>query len=204
MNRILGLVMAVVVIVTFFGCSTTRAPGSENRATDPSAPVRVRLVTSAGDIEVELDPVRAPVGVANFLKYARSGAYDGTVFHRTVPGFVIQGGGYTKDLVELKGAPAIVNEWENGLKNVRGTIAWARDEQPDTATREFYINLADNAKLDTPRAITGNAGYAVFGRVVVGMEVVDTIAAGALYEIPERDMKHVPMKPVVVERVEVE
>jgi cyclophilin family peptidyl-prolyl cis-trans isomerase len=106
--------------------------------------------------------------------------------------------------VELKGSPAIVNEWRNGLTNLRGTIAWARDEQPDTATREFYINLADNAKLDSPREITGNAGYAVFGRVVTGMEVVDAIAAGPFHEIPERDMKHVPVKPVVVERVEIQ
>jgi peptidyl-prolyl cis-trans isomerase A (cyclophilin A) len=195
MNKLLVSVFAVVI--GLIGCSKTATR-------DPSAPVHVRLVTTAGSIDLELDPARAPVGVANFLKYAESGAYDGTVFHRTVPGFVIQGGGYTKDLIELKGSPTILNEWRNGLRNARGTIAWARDEQPDTATREFYINLAENAKLDSPRAITGNAGYAVFGRVVAGMEVVDAIAAGAFYEIPERDMKHVPVKPVVVERVEVE
>ncbi len=163
--------------------------------------VRVRLETTAGEMDLELDPVRAPVGVANFLRYAERGDYDGTIFHRAVPGFVVQGGGYTAALVELKGDAPIVNEWRNGLKNERGTIGWARDAEPDTATREFYINLADNARLDTARAITGNAGYAVFGRVTRGMEIADAMTKGALYALPERDMKHIPAEPVRIVRV---
>jgi peptidyl-prolyl cis-trans isomerase A (cyclophilin A) len=163
--------------------------------------VRVRLETTAGEIDLELDRGRAPVGVANFLRYAERGEYDGTIFHRAVPGFVVQGGGYTAAMVELKGDAPIVNEWKNGLKNVRGAVGWARDEDPDSATREFYINLADNGRLDTARTITGNAGYAVFGRVTRGMEIADGMTKGVLYSLPERDMKHIPAEPVRIVRV---
>jgi peptidyl-prolyl cis-trans isomerase A (cyclophilin A) len=177
------------------------------------------METSAGDIELELDPVRAPIGVGNFLNHAAKGHYDGTVFHRTIPTFVIQGGGWMWDpatrMLSDRGKAAkmagdaedtIVNEWQNGLKNVRGTIAWARDEGPDTATREFYINVADNAKLDTARPQVGNAGYAVFGRVVRGMEVVDKIKAAPTEVRPDLavedgGMKDVPVEPVVIRRV---
>lgn len=163
--------------------------------------VTVTIETSAGNIELELDRVHAPIGVENFLSYADQGDYENTVFHRIVPGFVVQGGGYTQELVELKGRAPIKNEWTNGLKNVRGTIAWARDEQPDTATREFYINVADNAKLDGPRPTTGNAGYAVFGRVTAGMEVVDRIVSAPRHALLDRDMKDVPDQPVVIRHV---
>ncbi|MFN0131178.1 MAG: peptidylprolyl isomerase [Phycisphaerales bacterium] len=164
-------------------------------------PVVVEMSTSAGLIVMELDEKRAPVGTANFLKYADRGDYAGTVFHRVVPGFVVQGGGQTVDLKELPSDPPIVNEWQNGMRNLRGTVGWARDADPDTATREFYINLVDNEKLDRPRPGTGGAGYAVFGRVVAGMDVVDTIATGETYEIPTREMKNVPRNPVVVTSV---
>ena len=199
----LTLAFCCFLLLASFGCNAAQ-PAAESHATTATASevIRVRLVTTAGNIDLELDPVRAPIGVANFLGYANRGEYNATIFHRTVPGFVIQGGGYTTALVELKGSPTIKNEWQNGLKNLRGTIAWARDADPDTATREFYINLADNARLDTPREITGKAGYAVFGRVVVGMDVVDKIASGDLYEIPAREMKHIPVSPAMVLGVE--
>ena len=163
---------------------------------------------------LELDRAHAPISVDNFIAHAAKGDYDGTIFHRVIRTFVIQGGGFTPDLKERakideaagrKDTP-IVNEWTNGLKNTRGTIAMARDAAPDTATREFYINVADNAKLDTPRETTGNAGYAVFGRVVKGMDVVEIIRTGKTMDHPEvivdgEGMKDVPVAPVVIKRV---
>lgn len=188
----LGRVGLVAAAAAVTGCATMRKG---------PAPVVVEMSTSAGLIVLELDQARAPIGVSNFLKYADRGDYAGTIFHRIVPGFVIQGGGYTAELKELPSDPPIANEWNNGLKNVRGTVGWARDEGPDTATREFFINLVDNEKLDRPRPRTGGAGYAVFGRVVEGMDVVDRIAASETYAIPTRDMKDVPRSPVIVTSV---
>jgi peptidyl-prolyl cis-trans isomerase A (cyclophilin A) len=176
--------------------------------------VYVTLETAAGDIVVELDQERAPTTSYNFISYARRGAYDGTTFHRVMPSFVIQGGGWTSELHERAKADAaagkpdvpIKNEWQNGLKNVRGTIAMARETDPDSATREFFINLADNAKLDTAREVSGHAGYAVFGHVVAGMDVVDRIAAVPTrsVDVPgvtDGSMKNVPIEPVIIVRV---
>ncbi len=188
--------------------STATAMAQDAAPTVPSQPaaadklVFVKMSTTAGDIILELNNEKAPISVANFLKYADSHAYDGTVFHRVIPFFVIQGGGYTTDLKELKGEPAIKNEWTNGLKNTRGTIAMARDSAPDTATREFYINVADNARLDTARSTTGNAGYAVFGRVISGMDAVDAIRDGVTGSRPdpdpEKSMDDLPAAPFAV------
>lgn len=133
----------------------------------------VVMETNKGVMEVELDADKAPVTVKNFLEYANAGFYDGTVFHRVIPGFMIQGGGFTPDAVEKETSAAIKLEASNGLKNLRGTIAMARTSDPDSATSQFFINLADNAFLD---AAPGNDGYAVFGKVVSGMAVVDSIA----------------------------
>jgi peptidyl-prolyl cis-trans isomerase A (cyclophilin A) len=175
------------------------------------APVTILMHTTRGDITLELDQARAPISMANFLAHAETGDYDGTIFHRVIPKFVVQGGGFTPDLHDRSklavaaGHPdrPIANEWQNGLKNVRGTIAMARDAAPDTATREFYINVADNARLDTARAKTGNAGYAVFGRVVKGMDVVDLIKDGVTGDRPDvivdgEGMQNVPVAPVVI------
>jgi len=164
------------------------------------------LDTTEGDIVLELDPEHAPISVANFLTYTTRGDYDGTIFHRVVPGFVIQGGGHDRDLTELPSAEPIANEWQNGLKNVRGSIGMAREADPDSATRQWYINLADNERLDTAREISGNAGYAVFGRVVEGMDVVDAIAAVETYDQEgEGDdvLQDIPVKPVVLRRVRI-
>lgn len=157
-----------------------------------------------GDIVLELDPEHAPVSTANFLAYAARGDYDGNVFHRVVPGFVIQGGGHTPDLTELPGRDPIVNEWGNGLNNVRGSIGMAREAEPDSATRQWYINLADNERLDIGREVSGGAGYAVFGHVVEGMDVVDAIAAVETYDQEgEGDdvLKNIPIETVLIERV---
>jgi cyclophilin family peptidyl-prolyl cis-trans isomerase len=135
------------------------------------------MATSMGDIVIELNREKAPISVENFLAYADKGFYENTIFHRVVPGFVVQGGGFDIDKSQKPTGDPIKNEWQNGLKNTRGTIAMARTAKSDTATSQFYFNLKDNAPLDmaTPRG--DNAAYAVFGTVIKGMEVVDKMAA---------------------------
>jgi cyclophilin family peptidyl-prolyl cis-trans isomerase len=133
---------------------------------------RVRFETSLGNFVVELDTVRAPLTAENFLRYVRDGAYDGTVFHRIVAGFVIQGGGYDERLQERPARATIPNESGNGLSNRRGTVGLAREESPHSGSSQFYVNLVDNAGLDP---LPSRWGYAVFGRVVEGMDVVDRI-----------------------------
>ncbi len=135
----------------------------------------VTLQTNFGTIVLELDDKKAPISVANFLSYVDEGFYNQTVFHRVIPKFMIQGGGYSADLKKKPGHAPIKNEADNGLKNLRGTIAMARTSAVDSATSEFFINHADNAFLDNGAR---DFGYAVFGKVVVGMDVVDAIAAG--------------------------
>lgn len=161
---------------------------------------RVLLQTSQGDITLELDREHAPISVKNFLVYVKEGRYENTVFHRVVPGFVIQGGGYDADLKDKPRHAQIKLESHNGLSNLRGTLAMARDSAPDTADAEFYINLVDNLKLNPHPEIPGRElGYAVFGRVVEGMEVVDRIAA-----IPTRaaneDFINVPVEAVLIRK----
>ncbi len=134
----------------------------------------VILSTSLGDITIELDPDAAPITVENFLKYVDDGFYDGTIFHRVIPNFMIQGGGMTADMKEKPARKPIRNEAKNGLKNVRGTLAMARTQVVDSATAQFFINLTDNAFLNHG---TRDFGYAVFGKVSKGMDVVDAMAA---------------------------
>ena len=134
---------------------------------------RVKFETSAGDFVVEVDTVRAPLTGENFLRYVRDGAYDGTIVHRVIPNFVVQGGGYDAQLAERPARAPIPNESGNGLSNRRGTLGLAREESPHSGSSQFYVNLVDNAKLDP---IPSRWGYAVFGRVVEGMDVVDRIA----------------------------
>jgi cyclophilin family peptidyl-prolyl cis-trans isomerase len=166
----------------------------------------VEITTSMGVIKVALDAEKSPLTVDNFLKYVRAGFYDGTVFHRVMPGFMIQGGGLTPDLKEKPGRPAIRNEAKNGLRNSRGTIAMARLTDPNSATAQFFINVKDNHRLDFG---IGGAGYAVFGAVVTGMDVVDkivgvpTTSKGGLENVPVttvliktvRELKAAPAKP---------
>jgi len=142
---------------------------------------RVTLETTKGTIVVELDQDKSPVTVDNFLKYVNSGFYDGqdgqgaTIFHRVIKGFMVQCGGLTEKMVQKKTNPPIRNEGDNGLKNLRGTLAMARTSDPDSATAQFFINLVDNTHLDFVKG--RNPGYAVFGKVAEGMDVVDAIAA---------------------------
>jgi peptidyl-prolyl cis-trans isomerase B (cyclophilin B) len=129
-----------------------------------------------GTITLELDSGKAPITVGNFVEYAKSGHYDGTIFHRVIDGFMIQGGGFTKDMNQKPTEAPIRNEAMNGLKNQRGTIAMARTMEVDSATSQFFINLVNNDFLDFTAPTQRGFGYAVFGKVVDGMEVVDAIA----------------------------
>ncbi|WP_409929512.1 peptidylprolyl isomerase [Sulfuriflexus sp.] len=166
--------------------------------------VRVHMQTSMGDIVLELDKARAPITVKNFLSYAQSGFYEGTIFHRVIDGFMIQGGGYDEHYNKKPTRPPIINEANNGLQNLRGTISMARTGVIHSATSQFFINVKDNPSLDhrgpTPRGF----GYAVFGQVVEGMDVVDKIrqvATGADTPLPSRD---VPLTAVLIKKVTVE
>lgn len=153
----------------------------------------VLLTTSAGEIEVELDADKAPVSVKNFLDYVDAGFYNGTVFHRVIPGFMIQGGGFDTDMSQKETREPIKNEADNGLRNLRGTLAMARTQAVNSATSQFFINHNDNAFLDHG---SRDFGYAVFGKVVRGMDVVDQIA-----NVPtgNRGMyQNVPLQPVVI------
>ena len=158
--------------------------------------------TSQGDFKIELYEDQAPVTVKNFLEYARKGHYDGTIFHRVIPGFMIQGGGFNPDLERKPTDAPIKNEADNGMLNERGTIAMARTTDPDSATAQFFINVVDNPALDHRGKQSGRIwGYAVFGRVTEGMDVVDEIR----FVPTEARGPHqaLPVEPVIIERVEI-
>jgi peptidyl-prolyl cis-trans isomerase A (cyclophilin A) len=166
-------------------------------AQSPSAAAapRVLLTTTEGNITLELDAQKAPKTVANFLEYVKSGHYDGTIFHRVIDGFMIQGGGYGADLAQKPTRAPIPLESRSGLNNDRGTIAMARTGDPNSATSQFFINVVDNPGLNyTPP--DGNDGYAVFGRVVEGMDVVDRIKAAPT--TAKGVFQNLPGKPIVL------
>jgi peptidyl-prolyl cis-trans isomerase A (cyclophilin A) len=162
-------------------------------ATLPAWAQKVRLATTAGDIVLELDAAKAPATVANFMTYVRAGHYNGTVFHRVIDGFMIQGGGMDANLREKPTRPPIKLEAGNGLSNVRGAIAMARTNNPDSATAQFFINVANNPRLDS-----FGGGYAVFGKVIEGMDVVDRIKA--LPTQPQGMHQNVPVTPVTISK----
>ena len=171
-------------------------------ATRPAAgnPV-VTIATTRGDITVELYRDRASASVENFLQYVSEGFYNGTIFHRVVPNFVIQGGGFTSRMEEKPTRAPIQNEATNGLRNLRGTLSMARTRALRSATSQFYINLADNAALDHRGFTPDDFGYAVFGRVIGGMDVVDAIAAVKTRTAGQ--FEDVPVEPVVIKAVTV-
>jgi peptidyl-prolyl cis-trans isomerase A (cyclophilin A) len=185
--RILALA-PVLLLVAGAARAQTPAPTSEKGA----HPVVV-LETSLGSIEIELDAEKAPISSANFLAYVDSGHYDGTIFHRVIPNFMIQGGGFDEAMSQKPTKAPIKNEANNGLKNVRGTLAMARTNVVDSATSQFFINLKDNDFLNHGGR---DFGYAVFGKVVSGMDVVDKIAA---VKTGNRGMhQDVPVEPVKI------
>jgi cyclophilin family peptidyl-prolyl cis-trans isomerase len=183
MKRIPNLLLAAGLFV----CATAMAAPS------------VEMQTTMGTIVIELDSEKAPLTVANFLKYAKDGFYNGTIFHRVIDGFMIQGGGFTKDMSEKPTAGTIQNESKGGLKNERGTIAMARRGDPNSASSQFFINHKDNSsQLDYP---LNGGGYAVFGKVVSGLEVVDKIA-----KVPNGNRaphQNVPLEPVVIQSIKI-
>jgi peptidyl-prolyl cis-trans isomerase A (cyclophilin A) len=173
------------------GSTGTTFPGGKK-------PVVV-IDTSMGQITLELEPAKAPITVQNFLTYVRADFYDGTIFHRVIPGFMIQGGGFTPDLQEKPTRAPIKNEAANGLTNKRGTIAMARTQQVDSATSQFFINVADNATLDHTSDSPQEFGYAVFGRVTQGMDVVDKIVT--VPTTTKGPYENVPVTPVVIKSI---
>ena len=189
MKRILLLLVGIYAVSFVSVVQAADPPQAEKKAPDakkaePKEPAAseqekkapnpvVKIVTTKGEILVELDAEKAPISVANFLAYTKDGFYDGTIFHRVIKGFMIQGGGMTPDMQKKKTKPPIKNESDNKLRNNRGTIAMARTDAPDSATSQFFINHKDNPFLNAGK---GKPGYAVFGKVIKGMEVVDAIA----------------------------
>jgi len=195
MKRILGLFFAVVL-----GCLPAAVFSSDQNSKGAGI-VTVRMETNKGVITLELDGNKAPETVANFVEYAKAGFYDGTIFHRVIPGFMIQGGGFTADMKQKATRAPISNEANNGLKNVTGSIAMARTSDPHSATAQFFINVKDNGFLDHTAPTRQGWGYCVFGRVTDGMDVVH-----AIEKVPTGNrsgMQDVPMSEVIINKVTV-
>jgi len=194
MNRISALLRQALLGVT---CVLALLGATQAQAANP----QVKLTTTKGVIVLELDPAKAPVTVENFLKYVKDGYYDGLVFHRVISGFMIQGGGMDKSLNPKAGRAPIKNEADNGLRNDAYTVAMARTPDPDSATSQFFINVVDNTMLNHTAKTASGWGYAVFGKVVQGKEVVDAIKA-----VPtgrKGGMADVPVEPVEILKAEV-
>ena len=181
----------LIFLFAILGSSSAEAAG----------PTRVMLDTNKGNIVLELYPDKAPKTVANFLQYVKSGHYNGTVFHRVIPGFMAQGGGFTADMTQKPTKAPVQNEADNGLKNERGTIAMARTSDPHSASSQFFINVSNNRPLDHTGKTSQGWGYAVFGKVVEGMDVVDAIVGvRTTRKGPHGD---VPVEPIVIEKATV-
>ena len=180
-------IAALIIMVT-----TSSATASEKKKENPE----ITLETTKGKIVLQLDQEKAPNTVSNFLDYVKSGHYNGTVFHRVIKGFMIQGGGFTSDMRQKSVKDPIKNEADNGLKNKRGTIAMARTPNPHSATAQFFINTVDNPFLDHKSKDMRGWGYAVFGKVIEGMEVVDAIAS--VKTGTKGIHQDVPIEPVVI------
>jgi cyclophilin family peptidyl-prolyl cis-trans isomerase len=191
---------AVAIVVLAVGCDRQeeRTVVEESKQMD-TGQKQVKLETSMGDIVIELNEEASPITVKNFLRYVEEGFYDGTIFHRVIPDFMIQGGGFTAEMVQKKPHPPIVNEASNGLKNDRGTIAMARTANPDSATSQFFINHKNNDFLNY--AGQSKPGYTVFGKVVEGLDVVDAIAA--VKTTRKGRYSDVPVEPVVIKSAKV-
>ncbi len=174
--RAAAAITAMFVAATLSGCSKgPDTAGAPKVAAKAAGPV-VTIKTNKGSVDVELYPDKAPQSVKNFLDYVDAGHYDGTIFHRVIKDFMIQGGGFTPDGQQKPTKPPVKNEANNGLKNTRGTLAMARTAVVDSATSQFFINHADNAFLDFKNETPQGFGYCVFGKVIAGMDVVDAIA----------------------------
>jgi peptidyl-prolyl cis-trans isomerase A (cyclophilin A) len=187
------LILTCGLPILYAGVAVPAEPAAKN-------PV-VLIETSLGNVKLELFPREAPISVKNFLDYVNSGFYNGTVFHRVIPNFMIQGGGFTADLIQKQTSPPIRNEADNGLKNLPGTLAMARTPVVDSATAQFFINVADNASLNHRDKTPQGYGYAVFGKVSEGMDVVEKIAA--VKTGTQKGFQNVPETSVVIKSIKV-
>ena len=195
-----NLLAALVLIVPLAAPGLAHAVQTCSAVLNGKEPMKVKLTTSMGPITLQLDREKAPISVENFTKYVDSGHYNGTIFHRVIDGFMIQGGGFTKDMNQKPTNPPIKNEAANGLKNDKYTVAMARTGVVDSATSQFFISVKDNAFLNYTAPNDRGFGYAVFGKVVEGQDVVDKIAKVATGN--QRGMGDVPNTPVVIEKAE--
>lgn len=186
--------LLTLLLLPALACAAATTPAPAHPAAHN--PVVV-METSYGTLTIELDAAKAPKSVANFLSYVQDGSYDGSLFHRVIPGFVAQGGGYDANFQMLATKAPVVNEARNGLSNQRGTIAMARTQDPDSATRQFYFNLQDNLSLDAGMS----DGYTVFGHVTQGMEVLDKIAQQPTGDEGKLGASDVPVEPIFIKRV---
>ena len=191
--------MRTFIVSMMLILTTTLSFATENNMSD--TPSKVKLTTSLGEIIIQLNPEKAPISSANFLTYVTEGFYNGTIFHRVIPGFMAQGGGFDTDFNQKAVHDPIKNEANNGLANKRGTLAMARTNVPDSATAQFFINYKDNASLNHTSPSASGWGYAVFGEVIEGMDIVDAMAKqptgnrGGHQDVPKTD--------IIVEKAEV-
>jgi peptidyl-prolyl cis-trans isomerase B (cyclophilin B) len=189
-----------IAFICFFGFTLSSIAAEKPKMNEPAP--EVRLETNLGAVVLKLDSAKAPATVENFLTYVKEGHYDGTIFHRVIPNFMAQGGGYTEDFKQKPTHKPVKNEANNGLKNKRGTIAMARTPDPHSATSQFFINFVDNAFLDYKSATPQGWGYTVFGEVTEGMDVVDKMA-----RIPTGSggpmASDVPKTPIIIEKASV-
>ena len=198
MKQLAGLVMAITVAVA----PATGLTQDNSTSKQGADMVTVTMETNKGVITLELDREKAPDSVENFVTYAKSGHYDGTIFHRVIPGFMIQGGGFDTSMKQKDTNPPIKNEAANGLKNDKGTVAMARTNVPDSATSQFFINVKDNDFLNHTSPTPQGWGYAVFGKVTDGMDVVESIENVATAN--KGGQQDVPVSDVIIEKVTVQ
>lgn len=198
-RRILPI-LSCILLVSPAVAQEKKAEEKKPEAAPAAKVVKVALETSKGTIELELDAEKAPISVANFVSYVKNGHYDGTIFHRVIPTFMIQGGGFTPDLQQKPTDAPIENESKNGLKNAKGTIAMARTREPNSATSQFFINVEDNTNLDYPSF--DGFGYAVFGKVSKGLAVVEAIK-GVETEQRMGPEKAFPVEPILIKSAKV-
>jgi len=191
--------MRNIVLTLMLFLTTTFSFATENTMSDTQT--KVKLTTSLGEIVIQLNSEKAPISAENFLTYVKEGFYTGTIFHRIIPGFMAQGGGFDTDFNQKTVHAPIKNEADNGLKNTRGTLAMARTPDPDSATAQFFINYKDNSFLDHTKPTSQGWGYAVFAEVVEGMDVVDAMADAATGN--RGGHQDVPKEDIVIESAEV-
>ena len=195
-----GILSSLVCLLALAAPAAQPAPAPKAQAPAAANP-RVLLETAKGKIVIELFADKAPKTAKNFLDYVKAGHYNGTIFHRVIPGFMIQGGGMTPDMKEKQTRPPIPNEADNGVLNQRGTLAMARTNDPNSATSQFFINVANNGFLNHRSKTADGWGYAVFGKVVEGMDVADAIVAVAT--TTKGPHQNVPREPIVIQKASV-